>query len=61
MNWHNYNSYVVIHNYVFTTQLKFNVRIYKIRENRYNVVNLSSLMFNMVKSKHATHALLTLQ
>jgi len=48
---HNYNSYVVIYItwlrqscYVFTTQWKFNVHIYKISKDRYNVVKLSPHM-----------------
>ena len=51
-NWHNYNSYVVIYitwlrqsYYIFTAELKFNVRIYKISMNRYKVVKLSPQMF----------------
>ena len=52
VNRHNYNSYFVIYitwlrqsYYVFTPQLKFYVRIYKISKNRYNAVKLSPHMF----------------
>ena len=48
----NYNSYAVIYVswlrqscYVFTEQLKLNVRIYKVSKDRYNVVKLSLHMF----------------
>jgi len=51
-NRHSYNSYVVIYitwfrqsRYIFTAQLKFNVSIYKICKDRYNIVKLSSRMF----------------
>ena len=33
--------------YVFTTQLKFNIRFYKISEDRYNIVKLSPHMFTV--------------
>ena len=49
MNWRNYNSFIIIYitwsYYVFTAQLKFNVHIYKINENIYNVVKLSPHIF----------------
>ena len=49
VNWRNYNSFVVIYIkwlrqscYVFTTQLKFIARIYKINKYRYNLVKAIS-------------------
>ena len=52
LNWRRYNSYDVMYitwlrqsYYIFIAQLKFDVSIYKIRENRYNAVKLSPYMF----------------
>ena len=51
MNLRNYNSYDELYHmiktivYVFIAQLKFTIRIHKIRENRYNAVKLSLHMF----------------
>ena len=55
MNWHEFEQcylyYMIkaivlhIYIYIYILQLKFNVHIYKIRENRYNAVKLSPHMF----------------
>ena len=41
----NYITWLRQSYYVFNAQLKFTVRIHKIRENRYNAVKLSLHMF----------------